>query len=256
MNQHTPNHTPAQTNNTQSPKQRLHENLRSLTVGYPVLCLIVDRKASVTARQSGHGTRSIAPIPLNIGAWQLKQDIDQLARTLVRAASLNAHHGMGTVGLLKGVIANEARLLERKDFPAIVKLVADATVRLERVLDPPPDTKMVGWCPSCNAELRCTELELPGGYVPCPKCRSEWRIKEIHRLDMLRLRLAGARGTASAISRLLAPWGIDIKAKTISKWGERGILAPVAVQDGRPVFLVWDVWEASERKKNVDNSSN
>lgn len=228
--------------------QKLHDDLRSLKDGYPTLCLIAERKASVTARQQGHGTRSVAPIPLNIGAWQLRQDIDGLALALVESMGLHAHHGMGTPGLLRGVIANERRLWGRADIDDIAGMVAEAAVRLARTLDPPPDTKMIGWCPTCNAELRCSELELAGGYMPCRKCHGEWRIKDIHRLDMLRLRLAGARGTASAISRLLAPWGIMVKAKTISKWGERGVIAPVAVQDGSPVFLVWDVWEASNRK--------
>ena len=55
--------------------KRFHHDLRSLADGYGVLCLIAERKASVMARHSGHGTRSVAPIPLNLGAWQLRQDI-------------------------------------------------------------------------------------------------------------------------------------------------------------------------------------
>ena len=48
--------------------KRFHHDLRSLADGYGVLCLIAERKASVMARHSGHGTRSVAPIPLNLGA--------------------------------------------------------------------------------------------------------------------------------------------------------------------------------------------
>ena len=61
--------------------KRFHHDLRSLADGYGVLCLIAERKASVMARHSGHGTRSVAPIPLNLGAWQLRQDIDRLVAT-------------------------------------------------------------------------------------------------------------------------------------------------------------------------------
>lgn len=234
--------------NKTTQENRLYADLQALKDGYPTLCLIADRKASVVARQQGPRSRSIAPIPLNIGAWQLKQDIDQLVTALVRACGIHAGR-MDTTGRLKGVILNEKRLLEREDLPAIAALVRQAAHRLDRTLNPPPDTKMVGWCPECNTELRCDQQELESGWTACPRCKGEWRIREIHEMDMIRMAFNRTRGTASGISRMLAPWGIDIKANTITQWAKRGLLTPIGLQDDAPVYLVWDVWKTHTRKK-------
>ena len=144
--------------------KRFHHDLRSLADGYGVLCLIAERKASVMARHSGHGTRSVAPIPLNLGAWQLRQDIDRLVESLATAIGLRYRH-MDTVSLLKGIMRYEPRLLNRPDMPAIVELTRQAAIRLDRTLNPPPETKMIGWCPACGFELRCDELELKSGHA-------------------------------------------------------------------------------------------
>ena len=208
--------------------KRFHHDLRSLADGYGVLCLIAERKASVMARHSGHGTRSVAPIPLNLGAWQLRQDIDRLVESLATAIGLRYRH--------------------MADMPAIVELTRQAAIRLDRTLNPPPETKMIGWCPACGFELRCDELELKSGYKACDRCSGEYRIKDIQRASMLRLAVGESRGTAAEISRLLQPWGIDIKSNTISHWGARGLIQPVGMDGERPVFLVWDVWQAHVRK--------
>lgn len=227
--------------------KRFHHDLRSLADGYGVLCLIAERKSSVMARHSGHGTRSVAPIPLNLGAWQLRQDIDRLVESLATAIGLRYRH-MDTVSLLKGIMRYEPRLLNRPDMPAIVELTRQAVIKLDRTLNPPPETKMIGWCPACGFELRCDELELKSGYKACDRCSGEYRIKDIQRASMLRLAVGESRGTAAEISRLLQPWGIDIKSNTISHWGARGLIQPVGMDGERPVFLVWDVWQAHVRK--------
>lgn len=133
-------------------------------------------------------------------------------------------------------------------MPAIVELTRQAAIRLDRTLNPPPETKMIGWCPACGFELRCDELELKSGYKACDRCSGEYRIKDIQRASMLRLAVGESRGTAAEISRLLQPWGIDIKSNTISHWGARGLIQPVGMDGERPVFLVWDVWQAHVRK--------
>ncbi|MBW3077704.1 hypothetical protein [Bifidobacterium simiiventris] len=236
------------TEHQHDPQTRFDADLRSLKTGYQPLHDIAMRRATVIHDTGGHGTRSTAPVPMNLGAWQLMQDIDKLTLTMTRAAGLHAHHAMDTVDLLAGVIRNQGRLVVRRDFPALAELVDQAAVRLDRMLDPPPDTKMIGWCPDCGCELRCDPLELQSGYKACDQCRAEHRIKDIHRSSMAMVAVGGARGTASSISRLLAPWGIDVKANTISHWGARDVIHAVAVDEaGSPVFLVWDVWQALNR---------
>lgn len=232
-----------------TPAQQFDNNLRSLKDGWGVLCLIAAKKASIMVRSTGNGTHSIAPIPVNIDAWQLKQDIDLLARRLVRAAGLHAHHGMDVPGLLKGVILHESKLLQRDDSEPIMETVAVIAKRLDRMLNPPPACKMIGPCPKCGCELWCTPLELTSGYKACDRCLGECRIKDVQRASVLRLALGGARGTAAGIARWMDPYGVAVKPNTITKWAKRGILEPVGVDDaGDPVYNVWDVWTAFTRR--------
>lgn len=225
-------------------KRVLIRDLSVIRNGLPVLRELAAKRVSVMARQQGHGTRSVAPVPLNMGAWQLLQDILKLVDAMSRALGMPMR--MDAEGRIKGLILQADKLLARPDAAAITKLAHQAAMRLDRQLNPPPETKMIGWCPSCGIELRCDPLELQSGYAACPKCAAECRIKDIHRASMLRLAVDGAQGTAASISRLLAPWGIEIKRQTISKWHERGILTPVARDGDAPVFLVWDVWQCYE----------
>ncbi|KAB5606670.1 hypothetical protein [Bifidobacterium jacchi] len=116
------------------------------------------------------------------------------------------------------------------------------------------DVRMVGWCPACATELRADEQEIAGGWIPCPACGGEYRIKDIHQLDMLRLRVSGVKGTPAQLSRLLEPWGISIKADTIKKWGQRGIITPIGHDGNAPVYLIWDIWEAHTRRAGYDKA--
>lgn len=233
-----------------TPQQQFHNNLRSLKANLPALRAIAAKKATVMARTQGHGTRTTAPIPLNLGAWQLLQDIGALVDAMRRACGLPSR-GMGEEELIKGVMLHESRLLERADAPAVMELAAQAARRMDRMLNPPPETKMIGWCPGCGTELRCDQLELDSGWKACDRCGLASRIKDVHRLSMLRLAVGGAQGTAASISRLLAPWGIDIKRNTITQWDRRGLIRPVDYDaDGSPVYLVWDVWQAHAAKKS------
>lgn len=241
MNEHT------------TPTTRFDHNLRSLKAGYVPLAQIALRKANIIRSAGTRASHATAPVPMNLGAWQLMQDIDKLAQAMSRAARLHPHRDMDTVDLLDGIIRNQVKLAARPDYPALASLVDQAVTRLSRVLDPPPGTKMVGWCTSCGMELRCDELELASGYKACDRCGAELKIKSVQRAAMLRLAVGGTRGTAAELVRWLAPWGIDVKRQTISKWHERERLTPVGWDGGRPVFLVWDVWElwSSMRRRRV-----
>ena len=79
------------------------------------------------------------------------------------------------------------------------------------------------------------------------------RIKDIHQLDMLRLRVSGVKGTPAQLSRLLEPWGITIKESRIRQWAARGIT--IGHDDaGKTVYLVWDVSEAHTRRAGYERA--
>ncbi|PLS26019.1 hypothetical protein [Bifidobacterium parmae] len=197
----------------------------------------------------GPACMSSAPMPLNLGAWQVVDDSASFARLLVRLLHLHPTRDMDGRDLLAGVLANRAHLdmLDAEVLAALAGEAHDLVERARLLLYPPEGTRMVGWCPQCVRELRCDEREIAGGYVPCPRCGRAWRIKDLHTLAMQRLHARGVKGTPAQLSRLLKPWGIDIKADTIKKWGQRGIIHPVAQDAGRPVYLIWDTWAAHTR---------
>ena len=49
---------------------------------------------------------------------------------------------------------------------------------------------------------------------------------------------------------LLKACGTPVKRKTINEWRRRGIIQPIASQDGKPVYRLWDVWQAAHRNDN------
>ncbi|KAB7787358.1 hypothetical protein [Bifidobacterium cebidarum] len=238
--------------NAKTGTYQLQKDLCSLVDNWSILDLIANRQATigiqVSDRRSNLNTASM-PIPLDIDAFQLLQDINRFARMGVRLLGLHPYRNLSTPTLLKSIIKNLPRL-DTMSASIMEKLSGDARTlveRLARLLNPPESTRMVGWCPICNYELRADEEELAGGWLECPRCYSTHRIKDIHELDMLRLRLSGVKGTPTQLHRVLKPWGIDVKAATIRQWARRNIIQPVGQLGNASVFLVWDVWQAYTR---------
>lgn len=220
-------------------------DLASIRSGLPALREIAAKRAHVTSRQTGHGSRTVAPIPLNLGAWSLLQDILTLVEHMSRVLGLPSR--MDAEGQLKGIIPHANKLLERPDAPAIMELTSQAATRLDQQLTPPPERKMIGRCPTCTTDIWCDERDLASGWTVCARCGATLRVRDVQQASVLRVATKGAQGTAADISQLLKPWGIDVKRKTINEWRRRNIVLPVAVQDGKPVYLVWDVWRAWTR---------
>lgn len=130
-----------------TPAQQLHNHLQTLKDGWPILSLIAAKKANIMARSTGNGTHSIAPIPVNIDAWQLKQDIDLLTRKLTRAAGLHPHRGMAVPALLKGIMLHETNLLTHDDADTITEQIASPPSVWIGIWNPPPACKMIGPMP-------------------------------------------------------------------------------------------------------------
>lgn len=224
-------------------------NLHSLAVGLPELRLIAARKASVTARQHGGGNRSVAPIPLNMTAYQLQTDIIRFADMLGQALTLHYNSHMPAESLLTAASKRTPALLQRRDAPSIISVARRYEHRLAMQLTPPEDRRMIGVCPSCQRDLWCTDSEIAGQWVVC-KCGQTLRVRDVQEQHLLTCALASgdhAQGTAAGVARLLKANGIDVKRWTISQWKKRGLLNAVGTQDGKPVYRVWDVWRLMHR---------
>lgn len=224
-------------------------NLRSLAVGLPELRLIAARKASVTARQHGGGNRSVAPIPINMTAYQLQTDIIRFADLLGKALALRYNRHMPAERLLNAASKRTPALLQRRDAPSIISVARRYEHRLAMQLTPPEDRRMIGVCPSCERDLWCTDSEIAGQWIACT-CGQTLRVRDVQEQHLLTCALADnkeSKGTAAGISKLLKVNGIDVKRWTISQWKKRGLLAAVGTQDGKPVYRVWDVWRLMNR---------
>ncbi|MCI1868498.1 hypothetical protein [Bifidobacterium crudilactis] len=223
----------------------LSHMLHHLAVRLPDLRQIAAKKASVMVRESSHGSRTVAPIPVNVGAWQLQQNLIEYAVTLGKALGLRFVR-VNAESLLSVASRRSQRLMSRNDAVQIYKLAETAVHRLDKQFEPPAYRILIGQCDHCGNDIWSSEEDLAAGWQPCT-CGHTVNIHQVQEQRMYRLALSGAQGTAAALSKLLKGCGVDIKRKTINEWRRRQVLKPIGHQDGTPVYLLWDVWAAANR---------
>jgi hypothetical protein len=223
----------------------LAHTLRHLAARLPDLRIVAAKKATVMAREQGHGSRTVAPIPLNAGAWQLQQSIEKYAITLAGVLTL-PYRKLPAESLLKGAASRTPALMQRRDAVSIHTLATIASRRLDRQLEPPQSRILIGQCPYCGDDVWSSEDDLAAGWQPC-NCGQTINIPSVQEQRIFKLAISDAQGTAAALSKLLKSCGITVRRQTISEWKRRGIINSVSTQDGKPVFLLWDVWAAVTR---------
>jgi hypothetical protein len=223
----------------------LAHTLRHLAARLPDLRIVAAKKATVMAREQGHGSRTVAPIPLNAGAWQLQQSIEKYAITLAGVLTL-PYRKLPAESLLKGAASRTPALMQRRDAASIHTLASIASRRLDRQLEPPQSRILIGQCPYCGDDVWSSEDDLAAGWQPC-NCGQTINVPSVQEQRIFKLAISDAQGTAAALSKLLKSCGITVRRQTISEWKRRGIINSVGTQDGKPVFLLWDVWAAVTR---------
>lgn len=223
----------------------LSHMLHHLAVRLPDLRQIAAKKASVMVRESGHGSRTVAPIPLNVGAWQLQQSIIEYAVTLGKALGLRFVR-VNAESLLSMASRRSQKLMSRNDAVQIYKLAETAVHRLDKQFEPPADRILIGQCDHCGADIWSSEDDLAAGWQPCT-CGHTVNIHQVQEQRMYRLALSGAQGTATALSKLLKGCGITISVETIRQWKKRGIVKSIGKQGKKSVYRLWDVWLAITR---------
>ena len=230
--------------------QRFADSLRSMSTMLPDLRIIAAKKASVTARQQSRGNRSIAPIPLNMDAFQLVNDIIRFADLLGRALTLHYNSNMPAESILRAASQRAGTLLQRRDSASILAITGRYRHKLLMQITPPEDRRLIGSCPNCQHDLWCTDTEIAGQWIVC-KCGETLKVRDVQEQHLLTCALASGKrsqGTASGISDMLKANGIDIKRKTINEWRRRDIIKPINPGNQPPIYRVWDVWKASIRR--------
>lgn len=242
-----------QNRQTGQTRTALADAVATLRAHYVDFEAIAMKQASVAMRSGGHGSVTVAPVPVNVGAWSLKCDIDRLCLEAMRALRLPAG-GRDAVDMLKAVGRPSCldRLLQRDDAERLVGLMVQAAGRMMRWLERSPERTMIGQCPQCGGDLWAERDDLDGGWMVC-RCGSTLRVRDVVQARVWRLSLCGAQGTAAGLADLLKACGIRVRRKTISEWRRRGIIDAVGLEDGKPVFRLWDVWRALNRHA-VDES--
>ena len=226
---------------------QLDDDLKTLIRNLPALRLIAMKKATLIAHGTGGGCRTTTPTPINWGAWKLLNDITALAGMMARACGLRHGRSTPAEALFRGVRRRRERILARTDAAKVVGLVHEARIRMDRHLTPPESRVFVGCCPSCGRELWPGEQDVDSGWMVC-RCGMTLRIRDVQRTRMLELATVGTQGTAAGLCRLLASCGVRLRRNTVNQWRRRGVIRPVGRdEEGRPVFLLWDVWQAIGR---------
>ena len=223
----------------------LAHTLRHLAARLPDLRSMAAKKATVMAKEQGHGSRTVAPIPLNAGAWQLQQSIEKFSRTLAGVLTLQYGH-LPAESLLKAVAQRAPALMQRRDAASIHTLATIAARRLDRQLEPPQSRILIGQCPYCGDDVWSSEEDLAAGWQPCT-CGQTININQVQEQRIFKLAISDAQGTAAALSKLLKGCGITISVETIRQWKKRGIIKPIGKQGKKPVYRLWDVWLAITR---------
>lgn len=251
MSENTSNQT---TQPTPQHQRKLEQALAAIHDGDEALLAIARKQCRITTRTSGHGVRTVAPLPINLGAWQLAQDVDALILSIARALGLPTRE-RDTVALTWaiGQPCNIEHLFERDDAAAIVALVEQAARRMERFLEPEPDRTMIGRCLGCDADLWAEQSDIDGGWIVCETCGREQRVRDVAEARVLRLVACDATGTAAELAALLGRCGVTVRRGTISKWKSRGIIRPIGMEGDKPVYRLWDIWQAVNRG-TVDES--
>ena len=72
-------------------------------------------------------------------------------------------------------------------------------------------------------------------------------MRDVAEARVLRLVACDATGTAAELAALLGRCGVTVRRKTISEWKRRGIVRPIGLEGGKPVYRLWDIWRASNR---------
>jgi hypothetical protein len=168
---------------------------------------------------------------------------------LGQALTLHYNRHMPAESLLKAAEQRTGRLLQRRDSRHVIAIADRYRHKLAMQLTPPEDRRLIGVCPHCDRDLWCTDAEIAGQWIVC-KCGETLKVVDVQEQHLLTCALAeseNAQGTAAAISRLLLANGIKVRRQTISQWKNRGIIAPIGEQNGKPVFRVWDIWSAKTR---------
>lgn len=223
----------------------LSHMLRHLSVRLPDLRQIAAKKASVMVRESQHGSRTVAPVPVNVGAWQLQQNLIEYAVQLGKALGLKFVR-VNAESLLSVAAKRSQSLMGRNDAVQIYKLAENAVHRLDRQLEPPAERVLIGQCDHCGADIWSSEEDLAAGWQPCG-CGATVNIHQVQEQRMFRLALSNAQGTAAALSRMFKDCGLEVRRQTISEWRRRKIIKPIGKEDGKPVYRLWDIWLALNR---------
>lgn len=63
-----------------------------------------------------------------------------------------------------------------------------------------------------------------------------------------------AWSAAAELAALLGRCGVTVRRGTISKWKSCGIIRPIGMEGDKPVYRLWDIWQAANRGLSTYNT--
>lgn len=202
------------------------------------------------ARPSGSsGSRPLGMIPFNerlstvAGEWRRQVQIS--AGEIAQAVGVDPPVGVSSAAEF---IADNSRWIQRHvQAPAFLEFLQGLYSQVERLVDAPPERSFVGVCGEALEDLSICQTRIYAidgrDEATCMTCGFAHAV--YGRRAILKHEARGIALPPTDLARAVDGLGIvEVTAKQISKWYERGKLTPVrftADTKPRPMFLVGDV---------------
>lgn len=226
--------------------QTIATMIHSLRITTPELEELAAKRVRLYTGDGGHASMASAPLPINLTATDLINQLTELAMLLCRIAGMHPVSGMNLAGLLTGLDRPFAveRLESRADAEDIRCVLASALRHVAWVVEPDDRIKWVGVCANCGYGIWVSHYtDIAHDSHVCEMCGQKCDLATVFAAHRLMLMMSDVTDTAAGLAQLLRSCGYDAaKRNTITQWGRRGRLTMAGVDDsGTPVYRLSDV---------------
>lgn len=206
---------------------------------------VAKKQLHVEGRVEGASTKAFPPVPVDLNAWDLLDEADDICQQVASDSGLYSHN---LFSLLKTMIVNHRLLTASAHAARNLRELERLLYRVHSLTEPAGDRIIVGRCLNtvCTLELVAPRSALE---VTCPACGSRWSVDAVKQARLRALvALPGAQGTAAQCARLFTDAGLHLKRHTVTMWYQRGLITPVGVTGvGYPEFAYEDIWRIVRR---------
>lgn len=225
---------------------KIVRNLRALAELVPDLEVTLTRQGQTGTGNGGRGAET--PLPYDHRAAKLHRDATGSVASMVAEVGRYGDAG-GAPQDLAGRCLWLADRAERLRGLLLAEWFADrisSYVKQARyIIDLPPERRFVGYCPVCGAGLYADQDQIDTICGQCARVLGRDKVPgynvEQSRTDMLNDAAARLVTLNEAISAVAALWDMQVNAKTVRTWRDRGRFVQRGSAGGVPLYRLGDV---------------